>query len=165
MCKQLERICWRLPTSGFNYGFVFQMIYEKHGTKNILLTIWEKFLCENICNYNCYKFSSKILIQFSLFCRYQIQKFYYIFFLLMLLFGHIIMLSLAMPYENIFFSYSAFIVGTWKCSTGLFFNFSVQSQNFTGGSNGFAWFTLIFAYGQKSASTKRAYVHLIWKII
>ena len=35
-----------------------------------------------------------------------------------------------------FFSYSALIMGTLKDSTGQFFNFSTQSQNFTGGSNG-----------------------------
>ena len=35
-----------------------------------------------------------------------------------------------------FFTYSALIVGTLKGSTGRFFNFSAQSQNFTGGSNG-----------------------------
>ena len=136
-------------------------ICEKHGTKNILLTIWETFLYENSCNYNWYKLSYKIFIQFLFFWGYQIQKFYYMFFLLMLLFGHIIILSWAMPSKNTFFSYSAFIVGTWKGSTGRFFNFSFQSQNFTGGSNGFARFALIFPYGEKSTSTKRAYVHLI----
>ena len=115
MCKQLERICWGLPASGFNYSFLFQMISEKHGTKNILLTIWETFLYKNSCNYNCYKFIYKIFIQFPFFCGYQIQKFYYMFFLLMLLFSHTIMLVGRCP-PKIFFFLSAFIVGTWKGS-------------------------------------------------
>ena len=33
-----------------------------------------------------------------------------------------------------FFAYSALIMDTLKKSTGRFFNFSAQSQNFTGGS-------------------------------
>ena len=35
-----------------------------------------------------------------------------------------------------FFAYSTLIMGTLKGSTGRFFNFSTQSQNFAGGSNG-----------------------------
>ena len=35
-----------------------------------------------------------------------------------------------------FFAYSALTMGTLKGSTSQFFNFSAQSQNFTGGSNG-----------------------------
>ena len=50
--------------------------------------------------------------------------------------GHIIMLSWKMPSKNIFFGYSALIMDTLKESTGRFFNFSAQSQNFTGGSAG-----------------------------
>ena len=46
------------------------------------------------------------------------------------------MLSWEMPSKNIFFPYSALIMGTLKGSTGRFFNFSAQSQNFTGDSNG-----------------------------
>ena len=46
------------------------------------------------------------------------------------------MLSWEMPSKNIFFAYSALIMGTLKGSTSQFFNFSAQSQNFTGGSNG-----------------------------
>ena len=34
-----------------------------------------------------------------------------------------------------FFAYSALIMGTLKGSTSRFFNFSAQSQNFTGGLN------------------------------
>ena len=47
--------------------------------------------------------------------------------------GHTIMLGWEMPYKNIFFAYSAFIMGTLKGSTRQFFNFSAQSQNFIGG--------------------------------
>ena len=35
-----------------------------------------------------------------------------------------------------FFAYSALIMGTLKGSTDRFFDFSAQSQNFTGSSNG-----------------------------
>ena len=35
-----------------------------------------------------------------------------------------------------FFAYSALIMGTLKGSIGRFFNFSAQSQNFTGGLTG-----------------------------
>ena len=62
--------------------------------------------------------------------------------------------------QKYFFAYSALIIGTLKGSPGRFFSFSTQSQNFTGGSNG-PEFALIFPYGQKSISTKRADMHFI----
>ena len=43
--------------------------------------------------------------------------------------------QLGNAFQKIFFAYSALIMGTLK-GAGRFFNFSVQSQNFTGGSNG-----------------------------
>ena len=55
---------------------------------------------------------------------------------------------------------SPWIMGTLKGSTGRFFNFSAQSQNFTGGLE-WTRFALIFPYGQKSMSTKRADTHLV----
>ena len=59
-----------------------------------------------------------------------------------------------------FFAYSPLIIGTLKGSTGRFFNFSTQSQNLTGELE-WTRFALIFPYGQKSISTKRADIHLI----
>ena len=44
------------------------------------------------------------------------------------------MLSWEMPSKNLF-AYSTLIMRTLKGSTDRFFNFSVQSQNFTGGLN------------------------------
>ena len=44
----LKRICWRRSTSCFVYGFVFQVISEKHYIANILQGIWERFLYEMI---------------------------------------------------------------------------------------------------------------------
>ena len=41
-----------------------------------------------------------------------------------------------MPSKNTFFAYSVLIMGTLKGSIGRFFNFSAQSENFTGGLNG-----------------------------
>ena len=41
-----------------------------------------------------------------------------------------------MPSKNTFFAYSVLIMGTLKGSIGQFFNFSAQSENFTGGLNG-----------------------------
>ena len=41
--------------------------------------------------------------------------------------------QLGNAFQNIFFAYSALIVGTLKGSTSWSFNFSAQSQNFTGG--------------------------------
>ena len=49
--------------------------------------------------------------------------------------GHTFMLSLEMPRSKIFLAYSALIMSTLKGSTDRFFNFSAQSQNFTGGLN------------------------------
>ena len=43
--------------------------------------------------------------------------------------------SIARCPPNTFFAYSALIMGTLKGSTSRFFNFSAQSQNFTGGLN------------------------------
>ena len=62
------------------------------------------------------------------------------------------------------FAYSALIIDTLKGSIGRFYIFSAQRSQFY---RGFAWtqFALIFPYGQKSMSTKRTDVHLIWKII
>ena len=54
-------------------------------------------------------------------------------------------------------------MGTLKGSTGRFLNFSAQSHNFTGGSNGPDLPN--FPYGQKSTSTKKADINLISKII
>ena len=47
-----------------------------------------------------------------------------------------LMLSWEMPSKNIFFAYFASIMGTLKGSSGQFFNFSIQSQNFTVGLTG-----------------------------
>ena len=49
--------------------------------------------------------------------------------------SHTIMFNWEMASKNIF-TYSALILGTLKSSSSQFFNFSAQSQNFTGGLNG-----------------------------
>ena len=48
------------------------------------------------------------------------------------------MFSWEMPSKNIFFffAYSALIMGSLEGSTGRVFNFSAQSQSFTGSSTG-----------------------------
>ena len=46
------------------------------------------------------------------------------------------MLIWEMPSKKMFFTYSALIMGALKGSTGRFFHFSAQSQNFTVGSTG-----------------------------
>ena len=45
--------------------------------------------------------------------------------------------QLGNTFQKHFFAYSTLIMGTLKDSIGRFFNFSAQSQNFTGGSTRF----------------------------
>ena len=62
MCTLLARIWWGHSTSFLVYDFVFQVISEKtrkHCVARILQGILERFLYENNCNYNSYKFRYK----------------------------------------------------------------------------------------------------------
>ena len=75
MCTQLTMICWVHSSSCFVYGFMIQVISEKHCVATIIPDIWETPLYKNNCNYNSYKFNCKFtFIPFLSFRRNQKQE-------------------------------------------------------------------------------------------
>ena len=71
--------------------------------------------------------------------------------------------QLGNAHQKHLFTYSTLIIGTLKSSTGQFFNFSAQSQNFYRGSK-LIRLPLIFPCNQKWMSIKIPHIRLIWKI-
>ena len=108
----------------------------KHLNETLLKIFWNNIPNKKIKRDFCQLPWINGSIKSSLKQRSKLTKFYYGNALRKSdLVGHTIMLSYEMPPKT-FFAYSALIMGTLKGSTGWFFNFSAQSQNFTGGSNG-----------------------------
>ena len=72
MWTLLVRICRGQSTSVFVYGFVFQVISEKTLSSKDFTRNFRGILCENISNFNSYKFTYKFdLIPVLSFCRNQ----------------------------------------------------------------------------------------------